>query len=491
MGFTGINNGALGTVIAFGFKGKPPQERIPTGERMGAEGDREIPIVFVQMDEDNSVSVSTTLPAVIPFGTYPSMKPIDHSGVKYFRYQLPLIPAHCQTIHGAQGLTAPGDLCIDPSPNVPFEMALEYVAISRVTTLSHLHTLNRFRPIHFTFKHKQRKWIHDEMDRLRQVFGNKNVEKESSNATINSKISPTQLRRSDRMQKMVETSSPVISMQQLHMPSQLQYYSLKQVLLNLRGTSKDGQCSVTLSQSDQQIFNLIKLGDNENSIRAFLITKAELSYYVVRSDNYQGIDLYRHCKPDGLCSLRASRLANLFHWSEDTCLPSDVNIECADDRQTFIEELIVRRNEVGHQLEENHLIFVNCVIARLLDGNTGFYADNWPCAYFLQTWIKSIPWAYFCKCEADDKWDLLAHFNNLSNIRGLAPYTFPQLYEGSHRVKSRIKFNDSHFFLLPAVSNQANQLREAMRSLMIQIIANSHAFPSCALPSPRTQTSLF
>jgi hypothetical protein len=26
---------------------------------------------------------------------------------------------------------------------------------------------------------------------------------------------------------------------------------------------------------------------------------------------------------------------------------------------------------------------------------------------------------------------------------------------------------------------------------MIQIIANSHAFPSCALPSPRTQTSLF
>jgi hypothetical protein len=137
---------------------------------------RELPIVFVQMDEDNGVSISDTIPALIPFAPCPSIKSIDCRGVKYVRYQLPLIQAHCQTIHSAQGLTAPGDLCIDPSPNTPFEMALEYVAISRVTSLANLHTLRPFRPIHFNHKNNQRTWIHKEMDRLRQTFGHKQAD---------------------------------------------------------------------------------------------------------------------------------------------------------------------------------------------------------------------------------------------------------------------------------------------------------------------------
>ena len=111
---------------------------------MSVDPKREIPIVFVKMDEDNGISITKEYQAVIPFWVIPSKKKIDHEGTKYVRYQLPLIPAHCQTIHSAQGLTASHDLVIAPSPGTPFEMALEYVAVSRVTKMSHLFTLENF-----------------------------------------------------------------------------------------------------------------------------------------------------------------------------------------------------------------------------------------------------------------------------------------------------------------------------------------------------------
>jgi hypothetical protein len=138
---------------------------------MGDDPNREIPVVFVKMDEDNGVSVTREHIAVIPFWVIPSKKKIDHNGTKYVRYQLPLIPAHCQTIHSAQGLTAPNDLVIAPSPGTPFEMALEYVAISRVTKLSHLYTLEKFRPIHFSYKNSWRNLIRAEMERLNAKLG--------------------------------------------------------------------------------------------------------------------------------------------------------------------------------------------------------------------------------------------------------------------------------------------------------------------------------
>ena len=159
----------MGTVVAFGFRREaPPLIRAPAGERLGADNTRELPVIFVQMDEDNGISISMTHRAIIPFTMIRSMRAISHgSGVKYDRYQLPLVAAHCQTIHSSQGLTAKSDLVIQPSPSTPFEMALEYVAISRVTKFTYLHTLSPFRPIHFNFKNSQREWISNEMNRLR------------------------------------------------------------------------------------------------------------------------------------------------------------------------------------------------------------------------------------------------------------------------------------------------------------------------------------
>jgi ATP-dependent exoDNAse (exonuclease V) alpha subunit len=167
---TGIFNGALGNVVGFAFENDGPDKRIPSYDSMGDDDSREIPIVFVQMDQDNNISISHTKPAVIPYAAIPSDVCITHNGITYTRYQLPLIPAHCQTIHSAQGLTAKDDVVIEPSPNYPFAMALEYVAISRVTSLQHLHLLHRVKEIHFTSHHRYRDMIATEMMRLRQAF---------------------------------------------------------------------------------------------------------------------------------------------------------------------------------------------------------------------------------------------------------------------------------------------------------------------------------
>ena len=160
----------MGTVLGFAFQGIPPQMRAPSCDTMGEDALREIPIVFVQMDQDNDISVSHTKPAVIQFSAIPSDVDITHNRVTYTRYQLPLIPAHCQTIHSAQGLTAKDDVVIEPSPNYPFAMALEYVAISRVTSLRHLHLLHRVKETHFTSHSQSRQMITDEMERLREAF---------------------------------------------------------------------------------------------------------------------------------------------------------------------------------------------------------------------------------------------------------------------------------------------------------------------------------
>ena len=160
----------MGTVLGFAFQGIPPQIRAPTCDTMGEEANREIPIVFVQMDQDNGISVSHTKQAVIPFAAIPSDVDITHNRISYTRHQLPLIPAHCQTIHSAQGLTAKDDVVIEPSPNYPFAMALEYVAISRVTSLRHLHLLHRVKETHFTSHNQSRQMISNEMERLRKAF---------------------------------------------------------------------------------------------------------------------------------------------------------------------------------------------------------------------------------------------------------------------------------------------------------------------------------
>jgi len=84
--------------------------------------------------------------------------------------QLPLRPAHCSTIHKAQGTTAFHGIVLQPSRMYPFTMGLEYVGISRATSISNVITLDFIRPDHFASHPFQRQDIANEYARLNSIF---------------------------------------------------------------------------------------------------------------------------------------------------------------------------------------------------------------------------------------------------------------------------------------------------------------------------------
>jgi hypothetical protein len=172
----GLYQGALGTVVGFGYDSNEPKHQFPSLSdflRSAELNTQEIPVVFVQMDvlgDSNkanggtlNLSCMANKPRVVPFTATPSMRCLKHT---YYRYQLPLVPAHCRTFHKAQGLTAAYGVVITPSPMVPFAMGLEYVAISRAKTLSGVVLVNRLRHDHFETHGKERHTITAEYRRM-------------------------------------------------------------------------------------------------------------------------------------------------------------------------------------------------------------------------------------------------------------------------------------------------------------------------------------
>jgi hypothetical protein len=167
----GLYQGALGTVVGFGFRdSKPPPAGIQFQSDYinGDDGNmRELPIVFVQMDHlgdsKGSLSCDPKRPRVVPFVALPSRSKLRR---KYHRYQVPLVAAHCRTIHKAQGLTAKHGIVLEPSRGKPFAMSLEYVAISRACCIEDVILLEPLRRDHITWHGGQRRSIVREYRRL-------------------------------------------------------------------------------------------------------------------------------------------------------------------------------------------------------------------------------------------------------------------------------------------------------------------------------------
>ena len=134
--------------------------------------------MFVRMDKDPGMSVSRSDNGIIPFVATPALGKIESS---YTRWQLPLALAHAITVHKAQGITALGDVVVQPTPLTPevdpagskkqrvpkpFAPGLEYVACSRCKELKKLHLLERLQPIHFQSHRRIRAQIAAEYARL-------------------------------------------------------------------------------------------------------------------------------------------------------------------------------------------------------------------------------------------------------------------------------------------------------------------------------------
>ena len=164
----GIYNCAKGKVIAFAFC-NDPNRMMDTPDINSIHYQKEIPIVFVQMDNDIGFSVSSSIPNVIPFSEHCDLK--DKFDSHYHRWQIPLRAAFATTTHKMQGSTVKGNCVTIPSLNCPWARGLDYVANSRATELNKLFLLRALKPENFTSHEEQRKLIDNEYARLARKFG--------------------------------------------------------------------------------------------------------------------------------------------------------------------------------------------------------------------------------------------------------------------------------------------------------------------------------
>ena len=165
----GIFNGAMGTVVGFCFEKSLPEILISAVKDLVAHVGREIPIVLVQMDSLKGFSSKDN---IIPFAAQiDESYPLRTNGKVFFRKQLPLEISFASTIHKYQGLTAQHDVIVQPTPN-PFAFGLEYVAISRTTSLEKLHLLQPLEEKHFSsiIFEKTLSAIHEEYERFRSLM---------------------------------------------------------------------------------------------------------------------------------------------------------------------------------------------------------------------------------------------------------------------------------------------------------------------------------
>ena len=164
---TGIYNGAKGTVVGFAFTGKAPTVYIPKHATFHTMEPREIPTVYVRMDQTIPYSIRTGSESIIPFVAV--CRAEDKYMKKYHRWQLPLEPAYAITTHKMQGATAKFGAVIEPSQTKPFARGLDYVAASRPTALKNLFLLGPLTHNQFNAFPSERNDITLEYDRLRNV----------------------------------------------------------------------------------------------------------------------------------------------------------------------------------------------------------------------------------------------------------------------------------------------------------------------------------
>ena len=109
----GIYNGAMGTVVSFGFNGVArnismcPRNRASRCYRK----EREHPIIYVQMDHiakigGVEISCSDNIDRLIPFAMQDSIASTTVGGTYWHRKQYQIAPANAITVHRAQGCTA-------------------------------------------------------------------------------------------------------------------------------------------------------------------------------------------------------------------------------------------------------------------------------------------------------------------------------------------------------------------------------------------------
>jgi hypothetical protein len=175
----GLYNGAMGTVWGFVYAGQGPQPSPPKHFCDMTEADREIPIVLVQMDGDEASfphTCVTGVPRIIPISYVQSQQVVDIQvekadksvhRYKYYRQQLPILPAEARTAHSVQGYTAKDGVVVDPGSMF---FAGDYTAISRATCKEKVLLLAPLQESYFTRAVPYRHLVGKEYERLLAAF---------------------------------------------------------------------------------------------------------------------------------------------------------------------------------------------------------------------------------------------------------------------------------------------------------------------------------
>jgi hypothetical protein len=170
--YSGVYNGAKGTVIGFAFTGPVPLDPHPPHSTFHTMPLREIPTVFVRMDRPIGYSISKVDSNdngdIVPFVAV--CKSDDKYCTHYHRWQLPLEPAFACTTHKMQGTTATYGAVIEPSKGKPFSRGIDYVAASRPTILQNLFLLSPLTDRHFNAWPEERAEVRKEYARLALLF---------------------------------------------------------------------------------------------------------------------------------------------------------------------------------------------------------------------------------------------------------------------------------------------------------------------------------
>ncbi len=204
----GIYNDALGTVVRFYFYPRvpDPHDRVPPKGKLFLREDEEPPqaIIEVEMDDEEDMFLESTLDSttsssssssssfspspsstssamsnqrvnnkkklIIQFAQIEDTGARLRAGGRYFvRKQFPLELAHGSTYHKAQGITLTDKHAAVMPKKSPLFFGGEYVAVSRVTDLEHLHLTQAVTAEHFTSHEKLRSQIRREYDRLQAL----------------------------------------------------------------------------------------------------------------------------------------------------------------------------------------------------------------------------------------------------------------------------------------------------------------------------------
>ena len=168
----GLTNGTVGKVVAFGFSdtNKTPMFVQPKDFHTINSYKAPPPIVFIEFTSLPIEIKDTVIDGKIYKNVIPVTMEKDEyhrlriGNITYYRWQLPLIPAAALNTHKVQGFTAENGIVYKPTyGRRPWARALEYVAISRCTSISgtNLILLKPLHIDHFTTPPREYQWIRE------------------------------------------------------------------------------------------------------------------------------------------------------------------------------------------------------------------------------------------------------------------------------------------------------------------------------------------